>query len=123
MPVTAIVPDYETYAPIRYTSADYGGNILVYIHWEEHLSFCAALTFPLPPAMPWSALIEQIVAPHYAAHPQAARIDWSQVLWTIDGKTVAVRADASLADNGVRHKSLIRFWTPGLNGQGGVATC
>lgn len=123
MSVASISPDYEKYAPIRYKSTDYGGNILVYVHWEEHLSFCAALTFPLPPAMPWAALVEQVIAPHYAAHPQAAKIDWSKVRWMIDGKDVAVTFDASLADNGVRHKSVIRFWTPGLAGQGDIGTC
>ncbi len=34
----------------------------------------------------------------------------------IDGVKVQPDFAKSIAENGVGHKSLIRFWTPGLNG-------
>ena len=37
----------------------------------------------------------------------------------IDGVSTKPDMAKSLADHGVGHKSLIRFWTPGLNGYKG----
>lgn len=101
---------------------NFHGNMLVYVHWEEHLSFCAALAFPLPPAMPFGALVSEVIAPHYAAHPEAAKIDWSKVTWMIDGVAKTPDFGASLEANGMKHKSLVRFWTPGLTGFKGSAS-
>ena len=47
MPVRAITPDYR--GDIRDRRENFGGNIIVYVGWDEHLLFCAAKTFPLPP--------------------------------------------------------------------------
>jgi phenol hydroxylase P4 protein len=121
MSVVAIRPDYEAHTVVRDVRANFHGNIVVYVHWEKHLSFCAALAFPLPPGMPFSAFIDDVVKPHYAAHPDAERIDWSAVIWEIDHKKVSPDPGASLEANGVGHKSLVRFWTPGLDGYQGVA--
>ena len=40
----------------------------------------------------------------------------------IDGVKVKPDLSKSLADHGVGHKSLIRFWTQGLNGYKGSAS-
>lgn len=117
MPVIAL--DDARYAEnivFRDALENFHGNMLVYVHWEEHLSFCSAIAFPLPPAMPFGALVSQVIAPAYAAHPDAEKIDWSQVVWMIDGVEKTPDLDASLEANGMRHKSLVRFWTPGLSG-------
>ncbi|MDD2705056.1 MAG: phenol hydroxylase subunit P4 [Acidocella sp.] len=116
MPVTAIVPDYESYVEIRDVQKNFHGNILVFVHWEQHLSFCSAIAFPLPPTMPFDALVSDVIAPHYAAHPDAAKIDWTKAVWSIDGEIATPDFNASLVENGLHHKSLIRFWTPGLPG-------
>lgn len=120
MPVIALAPGYEDHIEIRDAEKNFHGNIIVYVHWEEHISFCAALTFPLPPDMSFGALISEVIAPHYAAHPDAAHVDWDKVQWKIDGKAVTPDLSTSLRENGVGHKSLIRFWTPGLNGYKGT---
>lgn len=122
MGVVAATPDYEKYAEIRDRRENFHGNIVVYLHWEQHLSFCAALAFPLPPDMPFQAMVDNIVKPFYGAHPDAEKIDWSAVRWDIDGATRVPALDKSLAENGVGHKSLIRFWTPGLAGWRGTAS-
>lgn len=122
MSVTAIVPDYKKYTVIRDVRENFHGNILVYVHWEQHLSFCSALTFPLPPTMPFGALVSDVIAPAYAAHPDAAKIDWSAVVWMIDGEKSEPDLSASLEANGMHHKSLVRFWTPGLTGWAGSAS-
>jgi len=122
MSTIAIRPDYGKSVEYRDVEKNFHGNILVYVHWEEHLSFCAALAFPLPPAMPFGALVEDVIKPHYAAHPDAAKIDWSNVVWVIDGVKRTPNLSKSLAENGLHHKSLVRFWTPGLHGYKGSSS-
>ena len=123
MSVTALDnSEYAKNIEFRDALKNFHGNMLVYVHWEEHLSFCAALAFPLPPGMPFGAMVDAVIAPSYAAHPDAAAIDWSKVRWSIDGKTVTPDLAATLEANGLRHKSLVRFWTPGLGGWAGSAS-
>ena len=122
MSVIAITPDYADHIELRDAPGNFHGNIVVYTHWEEHLSFCAALAFPLPPAMPFGALVSEVIKPHYAQHPDAEGIDWSKVDWMIDGHRANPDMSRSLADNGLHHKSLVRFWTPGRNGYQGSAS-
>jgi phenol hydroxylase P4 protein len=95
---------------------NFHGNQLVYVHWEEHLAFCSAVAFPLPPAMPMGALLSEVLPGVYGIHPDWGKIDWTAVRWTLDNKDFSPRLDVSLADNGIGHKSLLRFWTPGLTG-------
>lgn len=116
MPVIAISPDYDQHTEPRDAPQNFHGNIVVYTHWEEHLSFCAALAFPLPPGMPFGAMVSEVIAPHYAPHPDAEGIDWSRTEWMIDGHRVAPDFAKSLAENGLHHKSVVRFWTPGRHG-------
>lgn len=122
MSVISLTPDYDRYVDVRDRVDNFHGNIVVYVHWEDHLSFCAAMAFPLPPAMPFAALVEEVIKPHYAMHPDFARIDWSAVSWMVDDKMMTPDLSASLADNGLHHKSLVRFWTPGLKGYKGSAS-
>lgn len=122
MSVIAITPDYEKHATFRDEEGNFHGNRLVYVHWEQHLSFCSAIAFPLPPVMPFGAFVEEVVKPHYAAHPDAAAADWSSVVWMIDGEETTPDLAKSLEENGIAHKSLVRFWTPGLNGYKGTAS-
>ncbi|MEZ5840569.1 MAG: phenol hydroxylase subunit P4 [Hyphomicrobiales bacterium] len=104
MPVIAITPDYEKHIEYRDTVDLYHGNLLVYAHWEEHISFVSAMALPLPPETPFGALTE-IMASVYGDHPDYARIDWSKVVWKIDGKDATPDFGRSIADNGVGHKS------------------
>lgn len=117
MSVVAITPDYE--APVRDREENFHGNRVVYFHWEDHLMFCAAIAFPLPPDMPFGAVLGEILPEHYGMHPDWEKVDLSKAKWTVDGKELTPDPDKSLADHGVKHKSLIRFWTPGLEGYEG----
>jgi phenol/toluene 2-monooxygenase (NADH) P4/A4 len=119
MSVIAITPDYEKHIEFRDLEKNFHGNRILYLHWEDHLSFCAALAFPLPAAMPFGAFLEAVVKPAYSAHPDSEKIDWTQAIWTVDGQTLTPDLTKSLEENGVRHKSLVRFWTPGLDGRNG----
>ncbi|MEZ5840136.1 MAG: phenol hydroxylase subunit P4 [Hyphomicrobiales bacterium] len=98
---------------------NFHGNQVVYFNWEKHLMFCSATAFPLPPDMPFGAVLEQILPTYYGMHPDFSKIDWAKVEWTVDGKAFTPDPAKSLKDHGIRHKSLIRFTTPGLTGIGG----
>ena len=123
MSVTALNDEkYRENIDFRDDRKNFHGNMLVYVHWEEHLSFCSAVAFPLPPSMPFGALVSEVIAPAYAAHPDAAKIDWAKVVWMIDGEKKTPDFGASLEAVGMKHKSLVRFWTPGLSGFAGSAS-
>ena len=89
---------------------------LLYIGWEDHLMICAPVCLPLPPDMPFGALGSAVLPGVYGAHPDFAKIDWSQVQWLKSGRPWTPDPSKSLADNGLVHKDVIRFRTPGLNG-------
>lgn len=114
MAVTALREGYEG----RNLDAveNFHGNIVVYLHWEQHLMFCAALAFPLPPAMPFGAIVSELIPEYYGPHPQCTEIDWSTVRWELDGQPFEPALDTAIAEQGIGHKSLLRFWTPGLDG-------
>lgn len=114
MPVISVVPDYEAHITPRDLPENFHGNIVVGVHWEGHLSYTFPVVFPLPPTMPFGALVKDVIAPYYADHPNAAKIDWTKVEWVIDNVNKKPDFNASLADNGVRMKSLIRFTMPGV---------
>lgn len=95
---------------------NFHGNQLVYMQWEQHLMFCAPLAFPLPPDMPFGALISEVMVPAYAAHPEAGQADFAKGEWLLDGEAFTPDLSKSLHENGVGHKSVLRVKTPGLMG-------
>lgn len=95
---------------------NFHGNQLVYIGWDKHFIFSSPVCYPLPPDMPFSALVEQILPAAYSQDPQFAEIDWDQVQWSVNQQACQPDMSASLEENGIGHKSVIRFTTPGLDG-------
>ena len=98
---------------------NFHGNIMVIIGWDYHVMVSSPMAFPLPPGMPFGALVSDVIPAAYGPEPDFAKIDWDKVEWSLDGKPFSPNFDASLEENGIGHKSLIRFVTPGLNGIGG----
>lgn len=98
---------------------NFHGAQLVFIGWEDHLMFAAPHAFPFPPTMPLRAVVEQVLPGVYGYHPDFEKIDWSRVEWLKSSEPFVPDLDKSLADNGIGHKALIRFRTPGLTGIGG----
>lgn len=101
---------------------NFHGNQLVYVHWEKHLSICSPVCFPLPPDMPFGALMSEILPAAYAKHPEWEKVDLGQVKWVLDGQPFAPDPGKGLKEQGIGHKSVIRFNTPGLNGWKGSAS-
>lgn len=116
MPVKAINDNY------RFEPADleknFHGNRLVYVGWDHHLFFCAPICFPLPPEMPFSALVKEVIPGVFGVHPDFAGIDWDSVIWHLNGEPFTPAMDASLDSQGITHKSVLRMETPGLHGLG-----
>jgi phenol hydroxylase P4 protein len=99
---------------------NFHGNQLVYIAWDDHLSFCSANAYPLPPEMPFGAILEAVLPGIHGTHADFEKINWESAEWTLDGNALVPDMGASLADNGIGHKSLLRFKTPGLSGYNGT---
>lgn len=114
MPVIALHPGY-TGTPAD-TEDRFHGKRLLYIGWEDHLLFCAPVCLPLPPDMPFGALLGEVLPGIYGSHPDFERIDWARAQWFDSGRPFQPDPTKSLADNGLVHKSVIRFRTPGLTG-------
>jgi len=85
---------------------------LLYIGWEDHLMYCA----PVPADTPFSALTGQILPGVYGEHPDFEQVDWSRAEWFKSGQPWTPNPDLSLEQNGLGHKDVIRFRTPGLTG-------
>ncbi len=119
MAVTAL-KDYQFEPADRVEN--FHGNQLLYIGWEDHLLFCAPFAFPFPPAMRFGDVVEQVLPAAFGYHPDFAKIDWATAQWFKSGQPWTPDFDKSLADNGLGHKDVIRFRTPGLTGIKGSCT-
>jgi len=120
MTTMAITPDYM--GDMKDTVDKFHGNQIVYFSWDHHQMFCSPIAFPLPPTMPFGALLSDVLPGGYAMHPDFAQIDWERVSWRLNGKPWTPEPEKSLTDNGIDHKSVLRFATPGLNGIKGCGT-
>ena len=71
MAVVALKPGYA--GPVQDTEDKFHGNRLLYVCWDEHLLFCAPMALPLPPAMPFGALLSDVLPGLYGSHPDFAQ--------------------------------------------------
>lgn len=114
MAAVAAVSKYE-FAPAD-SQDKFHGNQLLFIGWEEHLLFCAPFALPFPPSMRFGDIVDNVLPGSFGYHPDFAKIDWAKVEWFKSGQPFSPDLNKSLADNGLKHKDVIRFRTPGLNG-------
>jgi len=94
----------------------YHGNQLVYLHWENHLMYAAPFCVPLPPRLPFGALVREVLPELYGEHPEFESIDWQRTHWFNSGRRFIPDFGKSLAHHSLGHKCLIRFRTPALEG-------
>jgi phenol/toluene 2-monooxygenase (NADH) P4/A4 len=105
------------YPLIRADTEDlFYGNRLIYVAWENHLMYSAPFCLPLPPTLPFGALVHDVLPELFGEHPEFEQIDWQRVIWS--NSNVRFRPDfgKSLEHHGLGHKTLIRFRTPALEG-------
>jgi len=89
---------------------------LLYIGWEDHKLFCSPVCMPMPPGTKFSELVHGTLPGVYSAHPDFARIHWDQTEWFLSGRPFTPDMEKTVAQNGIGHKSVLRFRTPGLTG-------
>lgn len=95
---------------------NFHGNQLLYIGWEDHLMFCAPHCLPFPPDTVFRTVLEKVLPDVYGYHPDFAKVDWAKAEWFKSGKPWKPALAKTLAENGLKHKDVIRFRTPGLTG-------
>ena len=117
MSVTAI---REYVGVPRDVVANYHGNQLVYVCWDQHLAFAAPFICMVDPAMKFGDFLSQQLAAIIANHPDTPKIDWRQTEWEKADQPWTPDFDQSFAANGLVHKDYLRFRTPGLNGWRGL---
>ncbi|MBB1163238.1 phenol hydroxylase subunit P4 [Aquariibacter albus] len=118
MSVQALRADYH--GTMKDAVENFHGKQLLNIGWDRHLMFAAPICLPLPPELPFEALVREVLPGLYGQHPDFARIDWAQVQWLRGGEPFSPEPSASLADNGLDHKAVLRLRTPGLGGLYGI---
>lgn len=101
---------------------NFHGNQVVYVYWYGHRVVSSPRAFPLPPEMPFGAIVSDIIPVIYKIEPDFENLDFetTEVIWEIDGKVVQPDFSKSLIENGVGHKSFIQFTTPSLTGKVGA---
>ncbi len=111
-------------AEYAYESRDalekFKGKQLLYVNWEKHRMFSRPFVLALPPETLFSVIIDKFITDCYSYHPDFSHIDWGQVVWQNSNTVFTPDRTKSLKDNGIGHKDLIRFTTPGLNGLAGT---
>jgi len=118
MPVRAITPDYK--GEVKDRVENFHGNQIVYVGWDRHLMFCAAFAYLVSPEIPFRTLRDEVMPEAFSLHPEWEQINWTETTWLLDGEPFQPQLDVSLKDQGIGHKSLLRFQTPGLNGYQGA---
>jgi len=101
---------------------NFNGNLLVFIYWHAHRVVCSPRAFPLPPQMPFGALLTDILPLTYSIEPDFESLDFdtTEIIWEVDGEVIIPDFSKSLKENGVGHKSVIKFITPSLTGKVGA---
>ena len=105
---------------IQDTEDKFHGKRLIYLSWENHLMYAAPFCVPLPPNLPFGALVRDVLPALYGEHPEFESIDWHRAHWFNSNKRFIPDFGKSLEHHGLAHKSLIRFRTPALEGAKGI---
>ena len=120
MATAAITEDYTGERLDRVEN--FHGNQIVYVGWDKHLMFCAPLALMMPADTPFGAIVKDMLPGTYAVHPDFEKIDWNNVEWRLNGERFTPDFDASVGEQGIDHKSAIRFRTPELTGINGSSS-
>ncbi len=57
------------------------GKRLIFLSWENHLMYAAPFCVPLPPSLPFGALVRDVLPMLYGEHPEFEAIDWHRAHW------------------------------------------
>ena len=120
MATVAITPDYM--GDYQDGVENFHGNQVVYFGWDHHVLFCSPHAFPLPPDMPFGAVLSDVLPGVWSVHPDFSKINWETATWMLNGEPFTPDPAKSLIDNGIDHKSALRLQTPELTGIAGTGS-
>jgi phenol hydroxylase P4 protein len=106
--------------PCANREENYGGDMNIYVLWDEHLMYLCAGTYRVPKDMKMRDFLEQVFTPERSQHPDMAKVDWDDAVWEFYDQPWTPELDKSFEENSVGHQSFLRFKTPGLAGLHGV---
>ncbi|OLL28952.1 phenol hydroxylase [Burkholderia sp. SRS-W-2-2016] len=98
---------------------NFHGNRLLFVGWEDHLMFCAPHCIPVPPSMTFATFANDVLPGIYAAHPDWNKVKLDEIEWFSSNQRFTPAFERTLGENGLGHKAVLRFRTPGLTGIGG----
>lgn len=101
---------------------DFNGMQLLYVYWPHHLMFCAPFAMLVAPDMTFAAFVSEALEPAVVGHPDAQKADFLNADWRLNEEDFTPNPEATLADNGIDHKSMLTVTTPGLEGIQGSAS-
>lgn len=106
--------------PARDSVENFGGNQLVYVGWDRHMMFAAPFSFLAAPQMLFEQFFNETITPAFAIHPTWPEVTMADIQWLLNGEPFAPQLAASLCDQGIDHKSLLRMQTPTIKGYSGL---
>ncbi|WP_019529162.1 phenol hydroxylase subunit P4 [Dasania marina] len=118
MTLKAIVPDYK--GEVLDRIENFNGNQLLFINWDYHLFFCAPFAYAVAPDISFQSLLDNVISEAFSQHHEFKNINWQIAEWQLNGEPFIPQMDVSLANQGIDHKSLLRFQTPELQGYQGA---
>lgn len=89
---------------------------LLYIGWDQHMMFPAPAAIPVPGRTTFAEMIATVLPAAFGRHPDFVRIDWARTQWFRGHTLILPRLDGTLEEHGFKHKTVLRFRTPGLEG-------
>ncbi len=101
---------------------NFHGAQILFVGWEDHLIFCAPFCFALPPDTKFGDVVGGVLPGAFSYHPDWAKIDWAKAEWFKSGQPWKPVFERTLAENGLHHKDVLRFRTPGLTGIAGTCS-
>lgn len=97
------------------TVAKFNGKQIVYVYWEQHLLFATPYLTVAEPGMRFGDYLANVIKPLMQPDPDAAAVDLGKVEWRMGKQAFQPDFNASLADNGIVHKTQLCFRSSGSN--------
>lgn len=95
---------------------NFNGMQLLYVHWQNHIMFCAPFALLVSPDATLPEVFASHIQPAIAPHPESAKVKYDDIQWTLNGESYEPSQSDTLLAQGIDHKSMLTMTTPGLNG-------
>jgi phenol hydroxylase P4 protein len=114
MSVIALNEGYQ--GEVKDREENFHGNRLLFVGWEDHLMFCSPHCVLVPSTMTFATFVDEVLPGIYASHPDWGKAGLAEIEWFRSGERFTPEFARTLGENGLLHKAVLRFRTPGLTG-------